>query len=72
MLPILFNLYTEIIFSKVEHPPGLKIGGNNINNLRYANDTVLPIRNEKFLQEILDVVKIENEKIKLLMNVKEK
>ena len=39
--PSLFNLYTEHIFREIDELPGVKIGGRNINNLRYADDTVL-------------------------------
>ena len=38
--PNFFNLYTEKIFREVEDMKGVNIGGMNINNLRYANDTV--------------------------------
>jgi len=68
--PALFNLYTDTIFRKIEHLPGLKIGGRNINNLRYADDTVLLAEDENTLQEIVDVVKKESEKFGLLMNTK--
>ena len=37
----LFNLYTENIFKEVEEMNGVVIGGVNINNLRYADDTAL-------------------------------
>ena len=37
--PNLFNLYTEKIFREVEDMKGVNIGGVNINNLRYADDT---------------------------------
>jgi hypothetical protein len=42
--PFLFNLYAEKIMRKVELKEteiGVKIGGRNINNLRYADDTTL-------------------------------
>ena len=38
----LFNLYTEYIMRNAgldELQAGIKIGGRNINNLRYADDT---------------------------------
>ena len=44
LLPCLFNLYAEYIMSKagVEGAQaGIKIAGRNINNLRYADDTIL-------------------------------
>ena len=40
----LFNLYTEHIMRNArldESQAGIKIGGGNINNLRYADDTTL-------------------------------
>ena len=37
----LFNMYTEPIFREIEYLPGLTIGGENINNFRFADDTAL-------------------------------
>ena len=42
--PCLFNLYAEYIMRNAgleEAQAGIKIGGRNINNLRYADDTTL-------------------------------
>ena len=42
--PCLFNLYTEYIMRNTgleEAQAGIKIAGRNINNLRYADDTIL-------------------------------
>ena len=50
--PALFNLYTDIIFRNIDQRPGIKIGGHTINNLRYADDTVLLAENETELQQI--------------------
>ena len=57
--PALFNLYTDIIFRNIDQRPGIKIGGHTINNLRYADDTVLLAENESELQQILDTVKTQ-------------
>ena len=38
--PNLFNLYTEKIFREVEDMKGLNIGGENINNQRYADQLI--------------------------------
>ena len=59
--PNLFNLYTERIFREVEDMKGVNIGGVNINNLRYADDTVLLAEGPLFLQALLTAV---NEKAK--------
>ena len=42
--PCLFNLYAEYIMRNAgleETQAGIKIAGRNINNLRYADDTIL-------------------------------
>ena len=43
--PHLFSLYSEIIMQNLEGYPGIKVGGHNVNNLRYSNDTVLIVEN---------------------------
>ena len=43
-VPCLFNFYAEYIMRNAgleETQAGIKIGGRNINNLRYADDTTL-------------------------------
>ena len=46
----------------LEGMPGIKIGGYKMNNIRYADDTVLIVDDEKELQEMLDTVVRESEK----------
>ena len=50
--------------------PGCVVGGVNINNLRYADDTALIAESELELQELVDKVRAESEKMGLRMNVK--
>ena len=45
--PDLFNLCSEMILSETEDMKGFIIGGQDINNLRYADDTVLIAESEK-------------------------
>ena len=48
--PCLFNLYTEYIMRNTgleEAQAGIKIAGRNINNLRYADDTILMAESEE-------------------------
>ena len=48
--PRLFNLYAEYIVrdSRLEEAQaGIKIAGKNINNLRYADDTILMAESEE-------------------------
>ena len=42
---------------------GIKIGGRNINNLRYADDTTLMAESEEELKSLLMKVKEENENV---------
>ena len=51
--PCLFNLYAQYIMRNAgldEAQAGLKIPGRNINNLRYADDTVLMAESEEELR----------------------
>ena len=48
--PSLFNLYTEYIMRNAgleETQAGIKIAGRNINNLRYADNTILMSESEE-------------------------
>ena len=38
--PDLFTLYGEIILREIEEMDGFRVGGQNINNFRFAYDTV--------------------------------
>ena len=51
---------------------GIKIGGRNINNLRYADDTTLMAESEEELKSLLMRVKEESEKAGLKLNIKKK
>ena len=58
--PCLFNLYAEYIMQNArlnEAQVGIKIGGRNINNLRYADDTTLMAESEETLKSLLMKVK---------------
>ena len=45
------------------------IAGRNINNLRYADDTILTAESEEELKSLLMKVKKESEKIGLKLNI---
>ncbi|GFO26403.1 retrovirus-related pol polyprotein from type-1 retrotransposable element r2 [Plakobranchus ocellatus] len=68
--PDLFSLYSEIIMRNLENHPGIKVGGQNINNLRYADDTVLIAENKEDLQKLLNIVEEESRKKGLELNSK--
>ena len=48
---------------------GIKIAGRNINNLRYADDTILMAESEEELKSLLMKVKEESEKVGLNLNI---
>ncbi|GFO04381.1 endonuclease-reverse transcriptase [Plakobranchus ocellatus] len=62
MSPDLLNLYSEIILRNLDDISGLKINGENLNNLRYADDTVLIAESGKQLQKLLDTLVLESER----------
>ena len=49
--PDLFNIYSEMILRNLEDIEGVKVGGYNCNNLRYADDTVLIASSEEDLKK---------------------
>ena len=51
---------------------GIKIGGRNINNLRYADDTTLMAESEEEPKSLLMWVKEESEKASLQLNIEKK
>ena len=65
------NLYAEYIMRNAgldKAQVGIKISRRNINNLRYADDTLMA-ESEKELKSLLMKVKEENEKVGLKLNI---
>ena len=52
-----------------ETQAGIKIGGRNINHLRYADDTTLMAESEEELKSLLMKVKEESRKVDLKLNI---
>ena len=70
--PCLFNLYIEHIMRNAgldDLQVEVKMGGRNINNLRYADTTLLAESEEK-LKSLLMRVKEESERVGLKLNIK--
>ena len=51
--PDLFSLYSQRVMDELEGLEGVKVGGRNINNIRYADDTVLVADSEDKLRELV-------------------
>ena len=64
MSPCLFNFYADYIMRNTgleEAQAGIKTARRNINNLRYADDTILMAESEEELKSLLMKGKEENE-----------
>ena len=68
--PCLFNLYADYHEKHLlkEAQAGIKIAGRSINNLRYADDTILMAEIEE-LKNLLKKVKEESDKVGLKLNI---
>ena len=69
--PCLFSFYVEYIMRNAgleEAQAGIKIAGRNINNLRYADNTILMAESEEELKSLLMKVKVESEKVGLKLS----
>ena len=72
MSPCLFNFYAKYIMRNAgldEAQAGSRIARRNINNLRYADDTILMAESEEELKSLLIKVKEEREKVGLKLNI---
>ena len=70
--PCLFNFYAEYIMRNAgleEAQAGIKIARKNINNLRYADDTILMEESKEELKSLLLKVKEKSEKVGLKLNI---
>ena len=66
--PHLFALYTEMIMREIEDMGGFRIGGKVVNNIRYADDTVILAESEQQLQQLINTVVTESELKGLYLN----
>ena len=72
--PCLFNLYAEYVMRNSgldESQTGIRIAGRNINNLIYADDTLMP-QSEEELKRRMMKAKEESEKSGLKLSNKKK
>ena len=70
--PCIINLYAENIIQNSrldEAQAGIKTARKNINNLRYADNTILMAESEEELKILLMKVKGESEKVGLKLDI---
>ena len=69
--PHLFSIYTEQVMREADiDDMGISIGGRNLTNLRYADDTALIADNVKSMKQILNRVDIAGKSASLKLNAK--
>lgn len=69
--PCLFNIYSEVIFKKaIREEKGVRIGGESITNIRYADDTAILAESIEDLQRMLDKVNEQSTQMGLTINIK--
>ena len=68
--PSLFNLYAEMIIRNAlgDNETGVKIGGQTISNLRYADDTTILAETSADLKHLLEVLESEGNRAGLRLN----
>ena len=72
MSPCLFNFYAEYFMRNAgleETQAGIKISRRNINNLRYADDTIFMAESKEELKSLLIKVKKDSEKAGLKLSI---
>ena len=67
--PDLFNIYSEMIMREIKDLEGIRIGGKNITNVRYADDTALIADSEVKLQSLVDCLVRESNRKGLNVNI---
>ena len=68
--PDLFNLYSEMFMRELKGSEGLIVGGRNITNVRYADDTAIITTSQEKLQAMLEKVVDESRKMGLTIKCK--
>ena len=66
MSPCLFNFFAEYIIRKAgleKAQAGIRIARRNINNFKYADDTILMAESKEELKSLLMKVKEESKKL---------
>jgi len=64
-------MYSEVIFQNAsdEAEDGLKVNGKLINNLRYADDTVIIADSPEGLQRLIDSISTSGDEMGLRINI---
>ena len=66
--PDLFNIYSEVIMRDLVELEGVRVGGGNINNIRYADDTVLLADSAEKLESLVGALVRASDRYGLKLN----
>ena len=66
--PDSFSLYTQLVMQELNWLEGIKIGGKNVNNTRYADYMVFIAHSEEKLQELVSTLDEECRRMGLTKN----
>ena len=68
--PTLFNMYSEKIFQNAleDIQEGIKVNGRFVNNIRYADDTVIIANSQEGLQNLINAITREGDAFGLKIN----
>ena len=69
MSPDLFSLYSEAILRSIDKLEGAKVGGVNINSIKFADNNVLIAKSEKNIQKLLGAVQKQCKNFEMQINV---
>ena len=66
--PDLFNIYSEVIMRDLVELEGIRVGGGNVNNIRYADDTVLLADSAEKLESLVGALVRASDRYGLKLN----
>ena len=67
--PDLFSLHSQVVIDAMVNMEGVAVGELNINNIWYADDTVLIANTEDTLQRLVDKLNVACNRVGLKINV---
>ena len=70
MSPVMFTSAMEEIFKRINIKTGVKINGERLSNLRFADDIILFAESEEHLVNLLKDLNVEGKRDGLKMNKK--
>ena len=67
--PDIFSLYSQAVMNELEEIEGVKVGGSNKGNIRYADDAMLIADTNSKLQSLVDKLDMDCNRMGLKSNI---